>query len=207
MSAPAPTTALSAPPPDDALPPTTTTNHLPLLHSDELESEKPSHASSLAGQKDGTDFDNTAVTTTNPTPKSPGLFSKRWALGPVVKDYGDYGLLACSFVTGMVDGASFLNWGVFVGMQTGEFSCYSFSCSWDDEVESIRVELVRFDLINSSIRSSIEDWLVAGRVADGYWHVLNARHDASNLITRLQPIYSNYHVPRQHSNINPQATP
>lgn len=37
-----------------------------------------------------------------------------------MKDYGDYGLLACSFVTGMVDGASFLNWGVFVGMQTGE---------------------------------------------------------------------------------------
>jgi uncharacterized membrane protein YoaK (UPF0700 family) len=40
-----------------------------------------------------------------------------------VKDYGDYGLLACSFVTGMVDGASFLNWGVFVGMQTGK-SCF-----------------------------------------------------------------------------------
>ena len=38
-----------------------------------------------------------------------------------MKDYGDYGLLACSFVTGMVDGASFLNWGVFVGMQTGEY--------------------------------------------------------------------------------------
>lgn len=41
-------------------------------------------------------------------------------LGPVVKEYGDYGLLATSFVTGMVDGASFLNWGVFVGMQTGK---------------------------------------------------------------------------------------
>ena len=38
----------------------------------------------------------------------------------MVKEYGDYGLLATSFVTGMVDGASFLNWGVFVGMQTGE---------------------------------------------------------------------------------------
>lgn len=43
-------------------------------------------------------------------------------LGPVVKEYGDYGLLATSFVTGMVDGASFLNWGVFVGMQTGKSS-------------------------------------------------------------------------------------
>lgn len=51
----------------------------------------------------------------------PGFFSRRRMLGPVEKDYGDYGLLACSLVTGMVDGASFLNWGVFVGMQTGEF--------------------------------------------------------------------------------------
>jgi hypothetical protein len=41
----------------------------------------------------------------------------------VVKEYGDYGLLATSFVTGMVDGASFLNWGVFVGMQTGKLLC------------------------------------------------------------------------------------
>jgi hypothetical protein len=123
MSAP---TALSAPPPDSALPPTRT-NQLP-LHSDE--SEKPSHASSLAGQKDET-------TTTTPTPSTrpsskPGLFSRKWALGPVVKEYGDYGLLACSFVTGMVDGASFLNWGVFVGMQTGEFLLYF--CFWDDGV-------------------------------------------------------------------------
>ena len=52
--------------------------------------------------------------------QEPGFFSRRWMLGPVVKDYGDYGLLACSLVTGMVDGASFLNWGVFVGMQTGK---------------------------------------------------------------------------------------
>jgi hypothetical protein len=88
----------------------------------------------LAGQKDGTDFDNTAaeaVTTTTTASSKPGLFSRRWALGPVVKDYGDYGLLACSFVTGMVDGASFLNWGVFVGMQTGEFlSCCVFFFFW-----------------------------------------------------------------------------
>jgi hypothetical protein len=84
----------------------------------------------LAGQKDET-------TTTTPTPSTrpsskPGLFSRKWALGPVVKEYGDYGLLACSFVTGMVDGASFLNWGVFVGMQTGEFLLYF--CFWDDGV-------------------------------------------------------------------------
>lgn len=43
----------------------------------------------------------------------------------MVQDYGDYGLLACSLVTGMVDGASFLNWGVFVGMQTGK--CFSIN--------------------------------------------------------------------------------
>jgi hypothetical protein len=125
-------TALSAaPPPNDALPPTTNNNHLPLLHSDG--SEKPSsHASSLAGQKDADDAAAAAAaaaikTTTTPSSSKPGIFSRRWALEPVVKDYGDYGLLACSFVTGMVDGASFLNWGVFVGMQTGEFFlCYFF---------------------------------------------------------------------------------
>jgi hypothetical protein len=109
MSAP------TAPPPDDALPPST--NH------PASDSEKPSHASSLAGQKEDA---AAAAATTTPTPSS-GLFSRRWALGPVVKDYGDYGLLACSFVTGMVDGASFLNWGVFVGMQTGELMFF-FLC-------------------------------------------------------------------------------
>jgi hypothetical protein len=73
-------------------------------------SEKPSHASSLAEAE---------------APHAHGrreasLFSRRRMLGPVVKEYGDYGLLATSLVTGMVDGASFLNWGVFVGMQTGK---------------------------------------------------------------------------------------
>lgn len=56
------------------------------------------------------------------TSQEPGFFSRRRMLGPVEKDYGDYGLLACSLVTGMVDGASFLNWGVFVGMQTGKLN-------------------------------------------------------------------------------------
>jgi uncharacterized membrane protein YoaK (UPF0700 family) len=72
----------------------------------ELGSEKPSHASSLAEAPCAQ--------------REPGLFSRRRIVGPVVKEYGDYGLLATSFVTGMVDGASFLNWGVFVGMQTGK---------------------------------------------------------------------------------------
>jgi hypothetical protein len=70
--------------------------------------EKPSHASSLAEPE------------APHARKQAGFFSRRRMLGPVVKEYGDYGLLATSFVTGMVDGASFLNWGVFVGMQTGK---------------------------------------------------------------------------------------
>jgi hypothetical protein len=74
----------------------------------ELASEKPSHASSLAEAE------------APHARKQAGFFSRRRMLGPVVKEYGDYGLLATSFVTGMVDGASFLNWGVFVGMQTGK---------------------------------------------------------------------------------------
>jgi len=80
----------------------------PLRANQELSSEKPSHASSLAEAPHAR--------------KEPGLFSRRRMLGPVVKEYGDYGLLATSLVTGMVDGASFLNWGVFVGMQTGKFN-------------------------------------------------------------------------------------
>lgn len=79
----------------------------PLRANQEL-SEKPSHASSLAEAE------------APHARKVGGFFSRRRMLGPVVKEYGDYGLLATSFVTGMVDGASFLNWGVFVGMQTGK---------------------------------------------------------------------------------------
>lgn len=56
----------------------------------------------------------------NPMPPRAPFFSRRNLLGPVVKDYGDYPLLACSFVTGMVDGACFRNFGMFVGMQTGK---------------------------------------------------------------------------------------
>ncbi|KAJ9629574.1 hypothetical protein H2203_001948 [Taxawa tesnikishii (nom. ined.)] len=52
-------------------------------------------------------------------PKQGSLFSRERALGPVTNDYGDLALLACSFVTGMVDAASFSNWAVFCGMQTG----------------------------------------------------------------------------------------
>ena len=51
--------------------------------------------------------------------KEPGLFSRKRLLGPVDKDRGDLALLAHSLVTGMVDAATFANWSVFVGMQTG----------------------------------------------------------------------------------------
>lgn len=90
------TAQAQAPPPSRAIPEL------------QVSSEKPSHASSLAEPE------------APHARKQAGLFSRRRMLGPVVKEYGDYGLLATSFVTGMVDGASFLNWGVFVGMQTGK---------------------------------------------------------------------------------------
>jgi hypothetical protein len=47
------------------------------------------------------------------------FFSRAHILGPVKKDHGDLPLLAMSFVTGLVDAASFRNWGMFIGMQTG----------------------------------------------------------------------------------------
>ncbi|KAI5251404.1 hypothetical protein E4T42_04308 [Aureobasidium subglaciale] len=61
--------------------------------------------------------------------KKPGFFSTRRILGPVDKEFGDYALLVHSFVTGLVDAASFANWGVFVGMQTGRFLSLSIDQS------------------------------------------------------------------------------
>lgn len=43
-----------------------------------------------------------------------------FVFGPVKRVHADLALLACCFVTGMVDAASFANWSVFVGMQTGK---------------------------------------------------------------------------------------
>ena len=51
--------------------------------------------------------------------REPGLFSRARIFGPVKQERGDLALLACCLVTGLVDAASFSNWGVFVGMQTG----------------------------------------------------------------------------------------
>jgi len=55
----------------------------------------------------------------HPLPAKAGFFSSSRILGPVTKDHGDLPLLACSFVSGLVDAASFRNWGMFVNMQTG----------------------------------------------------------------------------------------
>ncbi|KAK3617459.1 hypothetical protein LTR56_025286 [Elasticomyces elasticus] len=55
----------------------------------------------------------------HPLPRQTSFFSRRSILGPVTKDYGDWPLLVCCLVTGLVDAASFKNWGMFVGMQTG----------------------------------------------------------------------------------------
>lgn len=57
-----------------------------------------------------------------------GFFCHNRIFGPVTNDYGDLALLACSLVTGMVDAASFANWSVFCGMQTGMYE-FIFSCS------------------------------------------------------------------------------
>ena len=50
---------------------------------------------------------------------TPRFLSRAYIFGPVKKSHGDLALLACCLVTGMVDSASFSNWGAFVGMQTG----------------------------------------------------------------------------------------
>ncbi|KAK1061894.1 hypothetical protein LTR74_010686 [Friedmanniomyces endolithicus] len=55
----------------------------------------------------------------HPLPNHTSFWSRRSLLGPITKDHGDLPLLACCLVSGMVDAASFKNWGMFVGMQTG----------------------------------------------------------------------------------------
>lgn len=47
------------------------------------------------------------------------FFTRRNLFGPLTNKHGDYALLACSFVTGLLDCSTFNNWSVFVGMQTG----------------------------------------------------------------------------------------
>ncbi|EME47384.1 hypothetical protein DOTSEDRAFT_123052 [Dothistroma septosporum NZE10] len=60
-----------------------------------------------------------AVEKPKPVRRQAGIFSSARLFGPVTKQHGDLPLLACCFVTGLIDAASFSNWGVFVGMQTG----------------------------------------------------------------------------------------
>ncbi|KAL1296578.1 hypothetical protein AAFC00_000075 [Neodothiora populina] len=52
-------------------------------------------------------------------PRSSSMLSRARLTGPLDGSKGDFALLAHSFVTGMVDAATFANWAVFVGMQTG----------------------------------------------------------------------------------------
>jgi len=54
-----------------------------------------------------------------PDPQPSALFSKDWTLGPIVSTHGELILLSHCLATGLVDAASFSNWGVFCGMQTG----------------------------------------------------------------------------------------
>ena len=65
---------------------------------------------------------------TEPTGSRGGFLSKSWVSGPVSTENADLILLAHSLATGLVDSASFSNWGVFCGMQTGR-SLLSFLAS------------------------------------------------------------------------------
>ncbi|KAF2102706.1 hypothetical protein NA57DRAFT_71692 [Rhizodiscina lignyota] len=47
------------------------------------------------------------------------IFTPQYILEPIQPTFGDLALLVCCFVSGMTDAVSFDNWGVFVGMQTG----------------------------------------------------------------------------------------
>lgn len=47
------------------------------------------------------------------------LFSRANLLAPIDPKHGDLALLACCFVTGLLDCGVFNNYSVFVGMQTG----------------------------------------------------------------------------------------
>lgn len=51
------------------------------------------------------------------TNRKTSTFSRSWITGPVVGEHGDLPLLACCFVTGMVDSAVFSNYLVFVGVR------------------------------------------------------------------------------------------
>lgn len=49
-----------------------------------------------------------------------GRFSRPVLMGNITAKHGDLALLCCSFVTGLLDCATFNNWSAFVGMQTGQ---------------------------------------------------------------------------------------
>lgn len=56
-----------------------------------------------------------------------GLFSWSRAIGPVEKDHGDLPLLVCCLVTGIVDGAAFGNYAVFVGVSILSMTAATFT--------------------------------------------------------------------------------
>lgn len=58
-----------------------------------------------------------ATISPSPSPRKAGFLSRKRILGPLEKDHGDLALLACCFVTGMVDAAAFSNYSVFVGVR------------------------------------------------------------------------------------------
>ncbi|USW53493.1 hypothetical protein Slin15195_G068120 [Septoria linicola] len=84
----------------------------------------------LEEQRDALSEDHENEKMKHPTCRQPGLFSRARIFGPIEKERGDLALLACCLVTGLVDAAAFSNWGVFVGMQTGNTVILGLSASW-----------------------------------------------------------------------------
>ena len=65
--------------------------------------------------------------------KEPDFFLRHHIIEPIEKDHADLALLACSLVTGMVDAATFSNWGAVHPQATIDgagFTDKSQLCSW-----------------------------------------------------------------------------
>src|ERR1700759_1448845 len=87
--------------------------------SETLESSRSGHGMATTQAEDGLARFETVVEKPEFPATPTAFFSRAYLLGPMKKEHGDLSLLACCFVTGMVDTASFSNWSTFVGMQTG----------------------------------------------------------------------------------------
>ena len=129
--------------------------------------------------------------------KSPKTFwTRRNLFGPLTNKHGDYALLACSFVTGLLDCSTFNNWSVFVGMQTGNtvILCLSSARLPTSQPYSWAATLVSLGsfLIGAFVTFRISTWLgpmrrsvLAGNFAvQGLLIVLAAAITSTDLIPK-----------------------